>query len=556
MTKKQTMVLTVLTTTALVLALLISRKMWFRLDLTASRAFTISPVSRNLYAEISEQVRITYFISDKLKNLHPIPGEVEDLLREYAARSHGRITVSLKDPIKANMADTVEQLGIQGQPLDVMEQDQAGVLMVYSGILIEYLDAIDVLPLVFSLDTLEYDLTSRIRALVRGSSREAGVLVGDSARQWQQDYGYVGQTLAQAGYRVRTINPGDEISPTSLPVLIVLGGAGELDEWALYRIDHYLQSGGKVLFALESIAVDTAYSLAAQPITDGGLLAMVSFYGATVRPSLVLDVSCQTIRIEARGRYQLIEYPFWIAALNQFAASGHPVSSAFNGVDLFWASPIDLNPPAGVEGTALFTTTPEAWLQSQNFYLDPNQSYYFMMEQSETTGSKILAAALNGRFPSWFADVPRPVREGSDEELPDLPPHAAESRIVVIGDTDIASSVSIQAVQSRRNLNFLVKTLDWLGNDDDIITIRNREAASGRLDRIADPAARIKRMALVRIINIFFIPALVIALGVAMALQRRKLLLAGQRITAITADGSNSSNGSTSNGSNGGNAVS
>jgi gliding-associated putative ABC transporter substrate-binding component GldG len=531
MTRKQAILLTALTTASLILALLISRKLWFRLDLTANRAFTISPVSRNLYAEISEQVRITYFISDKLRGIHPIPGEIEDLLREYAARSHGRITVSLKDPVKTNMTETVEQLGIKGQPLETVEQDQASVAMVYSGILIEYLDAVETLPLVFSLDTLEYDLTSRIRAMVRGSSREAGVLVGDADRQWEKDYGYLGQALVQAGYRVRPLNPGDEISP-SLPVLIVLGGAAELDEWALYRIDHYIQNGGKVLFALESVAVDSAYSLAAQPIANSALLDMVSFYGATLQPALVLDVSCQTIPIETRGRggyaqYQLINYPFWVAALAQFAAPGHPVSSAFAGVDLFWASPLELNPPQGVEGTALFSTTPEAWLQTRNFSLDPNQSYYFVMEQAETTGPRDLAAALSGRFPAWFAGVPKPVREGSDEELPDLPPHAEESRLVVIGDTDIATSAYIQAVRSQRNLDFLVKTLDWLGNDDDIIAIRNRESAAGRLDRIAEPVERAKRMALVRIINIAIVPALVIALGVFVNVRRRRLFLGG-----------------------------
>ncbi|MDR1909874.1 MAG: GldG family protein [Spirochaetaceae bacterium] len=540
MTRRQALLLTALTTAALVLALLISRKLWFRLDLTRTRAFTISPVSRNLYAGISGEVRITYFISDKLRGLHPLPGEIEDLLREYAARSHGRITVSLKDPVKANMADAVEQLGIRGQPLETVEQDQASVAMVYSGILIEYLDAVETLPLVFSLDTLEYDLTSRIRAMTRGSSRDVGVLVGDSQRQWREDYGYLNQTMTDAGFKVRLINPGDEIGP-SLPALVVLGGAAELDDWTLYRIDHYLQGGGRALFALESVNLDANYGLSARPLEDSGLLAMMSHYGAALEPAYVLDVSCQTIPIESQGRggytqYQLIAYPFWVAALPQFAGADHPLSSGFSGADLFWASPLALSPPEGVTGTALFSSTPDAWLQQQNFYLDPNQSYSFALEQSATKGQRVLAAALTGRFPSWFAGQPRPVREGSDEELPALPPRTEESRIVVIGDSDIAFSGYIQAVRSQRNLDFLVKTLDWLSNDDDIISIRKREAAAGRLDRIADPEARLERMALVRIVNIVILPALVAALGVFAAMRRRSFLAAAHPAKVPGAD--------------------
>ncbi|MDR2516210.1 MAG: GldG family protein [Spirochaetaceae bacterium] len=533
MKRKEALVLTVLVTASLVLCLLISRRLWFRLDLTAAKAFTISPVSRNLYAEIEDQVRITYFISAKLKSIHPIPGEVEDLLREYAARSRGKITIHVKDPVKSNMAETMEQLGIQGQPLETVEQDQASVAMVYSGILIEYLDKIEVLPLVFSLDTLEYDLTSRIRAMVRGSTREAGILVGDAGRSLADDYSYFNETIIRAGYRVRTINPGEEISPL-LPVLIVLGGAAELDEWALYRIEYYLRGGGKVLFALEGVNTDARYTLTAEPAADKGLLAMVSFYGASVRPVLALDVSSQTIPLTVQGpggypQYQLMRYPFWIAALDQFAAAGHPVVSGFSGADLFWASPLELNPPEGVEAETLFSTTPEAWLQTQNFYLDPNQSFYFTMEKDQTTGQQILAAALRGRFPSWFAGISKPVREGSGEELPGMIEEAAESRMVVIGDTDFAASTYIQAVRSQRNLDLAVKILDWLGTDDDIISIRSRETASGRLDRITDPEKRLERMAQARFITVFAVPALVIAAGIFAGMRRRKFLAADGR---------------------------
>jgi ABC-type uncharacterized transport system involved in gliding motility auxiliary subunit len=244
MTKRQVTTITILSLAAMILIALISQRLWFRLDLTATRAYTISPVSRNLHTEIPDQVRITYYISEKLSAIHPAPRELEDLLREYAAYSRGRIRLTVRDPVKAELNREVEALGIIPQQIEVVEKDQTNIATVYSGIVIEYLDETDVIPFAFNPETLEYDLTSRIRTLVRGTTREAAFLVGDPRKEWSRDYAILNQAFAQSGFRVRVIRPGDEI-PDSLPSLFVLGGVEDLDDWALYRIDRYIQGGGR-----------------------------------------------------------------------------------------------------------------------------------------------------------------------------------------------------------------------------------------------------------------------------------------------------------------------
>ncbi|MDR2053229.1 MAG: GldG family protein [Treponema sp.] len=526
MNRKQSAILTALTIAAFALAFLVSQRVFFRLDLTKNRAYTISDVSRRLYTEIPDQVRITYFISDKLASIHPLPGEITDLLREYAAYSRGRIQVTLRDPVKANMVEAVESLGITGQQIETVEQDQASIATVYTGILIEYLDMMEVLPTVFSLDTLEYDLTSRIRAMIRGTEREAGILVGDSQKQWARDYSYLDRAMTGSGYKLRVIVPTD-IIPPSLPMLLVFGGVEDLDDWDLYRIDHYIQSGGKVFFAVETAAVDMEYGANVRLLEDRGLLAMLSSYGARVKPALALDRAALTLPFQSAGpggqtQIRFVRYPFFISVLNQFGNPRHPVTSGFNGIDVFWASPIELVPVEGVEETTLFTTTPDAWLQTENFSINPDQSYGFNLEEEATLGTKILGAALTGKFPSWFKGKPKPAREGVDDELPDMPAEAGDSRIVVIGDTDFGSAY-IQYTRSQQNLDFFIKAVDWLGNDDDIIGIRSREASSGRLDKITDGEKRAAAMVFARILNVVFIPLAVIVLGLLIALRRRRL---------------------------------
>ncbi|MDR2434802.1 MAG: GldG family protein [Treponema sp.] len=524
MTRKQTAILTVLSLIALALAFLVSRRFWFRLDFTRNRAYTISEVSRNLHNEIPDQVRITYYLSDKLRSMHPMPGEIEDLLREYAAYSRGKIRLVVRDPVKARLAEQVERLGIQPQQIQTVAEDQSSLVTVYTGLAIEYLDTIEVLPVVFSLDTLEYDLTSRIRALVRGSERQIGIIVGDSFRRWNEDYVYLNQAFAGAGYKPRLISPGDEI-PDSLPALFVLGGVEELDNWALYRIDRYIRQGGKALFALDGIYVDTLGSLEARKQNDQGLLEMVASYGVTVRPEIVLDRAALTLQYRTGSpgggvQYRIIRYPHWIGILPESGNLEHPVSAHFGGVDLFWASPLELHSPEGVEAIPLFTSTGDAWVMRDTFYTNPDAAYLFERDAVQTRGLKILGASLTGTFPGWFANAPKPVREGSEEELPDMPARPRPSRIIVIGDTDFATTL-ISASGGMQNLDFLLQAADWLGNDDDIIGIRNRESQAGRLDRIIDPEKRIAAMRLAQFVNVILMPLLVIFAGLLLAWRRR-----------------------------------
>jgi len=534
--KQQETVITLLTVAALVLALLVSQRLWFRLDLTESRGYTISPVTKKLREEIPDQVRITYYLSKNLEAVHPAPGEVRDLLNEYAAYSRGKIRVSVRDPEKAGLSAEVERLGLSPQQIQTVEKSQASVATVYSGIVIEYLDQVEVLPFVFALDTLEYDLTSRIRGMVRGEERQAGFLVADARREWQRDYGTLGAVFSQAGYRLRQLRPGDEI-PGDLSFLFVLGGAEDLDDWALYRIDHYIQGGGKVCFAVEGVSVNERLEARALAEDGGQLLKMLSAYGVEVQKNLVLDrsalnITYQTVSPGGSRLYRIARYPLWVGVLPRNGSAGHPVTAGFGGTDLFWGSALALSPPAGVEGEVLFTSTPEAWLETKNFAVNPDMPYLMESEAGATRGQKVLAVALSGVFPSFFTGKEKPRREGSEEELPDLPGEgqAQQTRLIVVGDADMASNLT-EYTQSGRNFDFLLKAALWLGNDDDIISIRSRIPPAGRLDRIEDPAARLGAMAFAQILNEALVPLALVVYGVVHALRRRRRLLSNTTTT-------------------------
>jgi ABC-type uncharacterized transport system involved in gliding motility auxiliary subunit len=371
--------------------------------------------------------------------------------------------------------------------------------------------------------------------MVMDTERWIGVIIGDSFRQWREDFSFLGRSLEDSGFRVRQISAGDEI-PENLPGLFVFGGVEELDPWALYRIDRYIQQGGKVLFAVKGVYVDTVYgSVEARHLEDQGLLAMIASYGAVIRPELTLDRNALTLQYQTRSpsgglQYRIVRYPLWIGVLADNGNSQHPVSSGFSGLDLYWSSPLELYPSEGIEAVTLFTSTPQAWSMRENLFTSPEVMYMLEMEAAHTRGTKILGASLSGTFPSFFRGFEKPVREGSDEELPDLPDYTNPSRVIVIGETDFATNM-INATQARHNLDFLLRAADWLVSDDDIISIRNRQPQIGRLDKIHDSADRKSAVRFIQVLNVGVIPLLVIAAGIFLAWRRKQRSLFSQEIS-------------------------
>jgi ABC-type uncharacterized transport system involved in gliding motility auxiliary subunit len=505
------------------LGFLVSRRLWFRLDLTKGRTYTISAVSRNLHNEIPDRVRITYFLSDRLKATYPMPGEIEDLLKEYAGFSRGKIQLSVKDPAKARLTEVVEQLGIIQQQMQTVEQDQASFVTVYSGIVIEYLDEIQVLPWVFSLETLEYDLTSRIRSMVRGSSRILGVLYSGDPRGFSENYQYLMNSFVMAGYQIRLINPGEEI-PETVPVVFALDGVESFDEIALYRLENFIQNGGKVFFTVKGVHINIDSDLGARPVYDRGLLEILSSYGVTVLPEIVMDRTALTIRYQTGSpsgavQVRMTRYPQWIRVLGENGNPAHPASAKFSGLDMYWASPLELSETEGVDAVPLFTTTNEAWSMREPFYTSPEMPMVFSKDAGDTAGAKILGVSLTGIFPSWFAGYPKPEQEDGSE-LPDMPAEAKPSRLIITGDTDFATSL-MNVTEAQRNIDFFIQAADWLSNDDDIIGIRSKESRSNRLDKIIDPAKRTAAMRFAQLVNVFLIPLLVIIAGLLLAWRRR-----------------------------------
>jgi ABC-type uncharacterized transport system involved in gliding motility auxiliary subunit len=522
--KRRSLVILLLSLAVIIAAVLVAERFSLRLDLSSDGANTLSKASRQLYKEIPEQVRITYYLSPTLSDRHPGPRAVEGLVRSLAAASRGKIAVDVADPSAGKKESAVEALGISPQRMQVVEKNEQRVALVYSGLVVQYLGRSQVLPFVISTDTLEYDLVKAIKAAIADKKPIASILIGDADKTLANDFKTLSQALSRSGWEAKELRAGDAVPPET-SVLLVLGNSS-IDDYDAYRIDAYLASGGKALFAVKGVDVQVRQGLTATALKNDALLRALESYGVKVDRELVLDQSSLTAPFQMNSPYggqtiSYVRYPHWVMTRPEYRDAKSPLTARSAGLDLFWPSPLESQPRAGVEYSALVKSTPKAWLQKNRFAISPEEVGQYAAEASSTTGQYVLAATLSGTLPSAYAGKAPPTREGA-AALPALPQSSRPSRILVIGSSDFANDL-MTITDSTFNASFIAGAADWLSSGDDLVSIKTRGTRDSRLSKIQDPEARSALISLSYVVNLALVPIIVIAFGLARSLRRKRL---------------------------------
>ncbi len=146
-----------------------------RLDLTQNRMYSLSEVSREVVATLSEPLTIHAFFS---RNLPPPYNQVEqylrDLLEEYAVHA-GRLfnyrfhEVSGEEgevpPAVRENQKLASAYGIHPVQVQTIEKDEVTFKRVYMGLVLIHGDLIEQLPAVTTTDGLEYRITTAVQKM-------------------------------------------------------------------------------------------------------------------------------------------------------------------------------------------------------------------------------------------------------------------------------------------------------------------------------------------------------------------------------------------------------
>jgi ABC-type uncharacterized transport system involved in gliding motility auxiliary subunit len=487
-----------------VLVFLNGSRYFLRLDLTEGKQYTLSTASITTVRELANPATITYYLSSRVPAVVPEVDLVRGILEEYAAHGRDGFRLVVKDADEPDPAAEAERYGVTPQLIETVDGAEQRQAVVYSGIVIRYLDRQMTLPVVYDATTIEYDVTNALRTLVANRSRSIGILVGDRSRSLHTDYHVLATRLA-GSFAVRDVEPGRPV-PADLDALFVLGNRHLSREDVVY-VDEYLMRGRGVLFAAEGVYVDIQRSMEAWTLAESPLLEALEHYGVRVRRSLVLDQSARTFRVPRDdGGWSVVgRYPQWVSMHATGAPEESYVASHFAGLDVLWASPVTVLDATAATATPLCATTNRAWLMEEPFVTDPYRVSRMEPPSPEVQSRYVVGYAVEGRFTS-FAN-------------PDA--QGANSRFIVVGDTDFASGL-MRYSDSPHNLSFLERCGDWLAMDDDMLEIRTRTPASPFLDRPPTPEARRGASRFATVVNVVLVPSVVGAYGLLRRRRRRR----------------------------------
>ena len=515
------------TTTLMVLAIVVvanavSMNVFKRLDLTEGRIFSLYPASKRVVGNLDDTFLVKAYFS---KNLPPPYNTnakfVQDKLEEYRAYGKGRFRFEFVDPSDdAELEQEAQKHRIPPVQVQVVEQDQFQSKRAYMGLVFLYQDRQEAIPVVENPLGLEYEITATIKKLTSESEQlpVVGFLTGHQEPQLNELT--VVQQVFQKQYRIQAVDVKDgKRVPDDVTVLIIAAPRTDLDDWEQYAVDQYIMKGGKVAFLIDKVNADLQFQRATPiPLKMDAWLA---HYGVVVANNLVGDILNPGILSisQQQGAFRMVsQVPFpFIPAFRDFNRSNVMVKD-LERVSLYFASSVDTTAARerGLRVEPLFYSSEKSSVQERVFNINPTERW--TPEQFDR-GPQVMAAVVSGSFRSYFSDKDIPAPNDTTEAVPTLGDStlsaSPESRLVVIGDGEFF--VDSKGGSDRDNLLFFQNMVDWLAQDEDLITIRSREVTDRSLRAVSPPTRRFLKYA-----NAVGSPLLVVAFGIATWQLRRR----------------------------------
>ena len=450
-----------------------------RWDLTAGGQYSLSDQTRQVLDTLAGPVRIRVFARE------PDFPRYRDRLEEYAYQT-SRVTVDYID------ADRQPMLARQYE------------VQTYGTIVFEYEGRLERVE-----SDAEQDLTNALITVVEGAEQTVYFLEGHGEKTHagtdRDGYGTVSAALALDNFEVESLVLAQQGAvPDDATVVVAAGPQTDLLPGEVDALRAYLDGGGKLLLLLDP-------PLTGDEPAPEGLLGLVREWGIEAGADVVVDASGVGQLFGADASVPVAaSYPF------------HPITERFN---LLTAYPLSRSVSAatgvadGRVAQPFIETGPQSWREMDIDSLATGQ-VELDEEEGDRPGPVSIGMAVSAPAPSP-ADVPGGVGgdAGEDEDGLDggatddgsdsAPP---ETRLAVIGDSDFASN-AVVGIQGNRDM--FLNTVNWLAQQENLISIRAREPEDRRLTLTASAQRRLFWL------SVLLLPAGILGAGVYTWMGRR-----------------------------------
>ena len=481
-----------------------------RLDTTAERIYTLSSGTQGLLGKIEEPITLDFYFTKSATGL-PIAYKnyatrVEEMLRQYARASRGKITLNVIDPRpdtpeeeRATAARIQPQLipttGEQIQfGLVATQADQQKTLSALNPQREQFLEY-DLSQLIYSVQQIDKKKLGLLTSLpLQGTSpQEAQMMM--MMRQQPQPGQFVTTEWEKTFQIIRIESTATEL-PAGLDALAVIHPQN-LAPKLQFAVDQFILGGRPVFLAVDPASQYFKRQSNPQQSMLGGptpnvssdFAPLLSAYGINYDPQKIVGDLENATQVQTQGG-QLARYPVWLnLRRGNFNATSAPTGQLNSAL---FIEPGFLT--AQTDATTTFTPLVESSAQSGDIaamalqFSQPDA----IARQITPTGKKTLAALVTGKFKTAF-----PAGAPQDPDKKDAAPAATPtpttpalneskttSTLFVIADTDwLFDDYSIRkmnffgqtaAEPFNDNLAFAANTLEFLSGSSDLISLRGK----------------------------------------------------------------------------------
>lgn len=159
-----------------ILANLVGNKAFFRLDITAPKAYSLSKESKTLVQNLEEPLAIKVFFTENLPApYNTVEQYIQDILLEYKGAGNANFSYEFYDMNLNESLDLAHSYGLRQVQIQEVKNNEVGFKHAYMGIVLLYGDKIEVLDGINSPNGLEYKLTSQMGKMISTVNALAGL---------------------------------------------------------------------------------------------------------------------------------------------------------------------------------------------------------------------------------------------------------------------------------------------------------------------------------------------------------------------------------------------
>lgn len=540
----------------------------FRMDLTAEKRYTLSDATIQMLEQLDDYAYFkVYLEGDFPAGFKKLRNETRDMLEEFKAYSPF-IEFNFINP--SGMSDNQERegliqelikKGLQPTNLHVNKKDGNSRILIFPGLILEYKGkevAVDLLKtqqgvspervLNNSIESLEYSLASALLqimdaqkptvAFLDGHGELGGAHIADIANTLNEYY-YLGSLRIDE--RMSSLFALDTatnqlLDQPMIDALIIAQPIQSFSEADKYILDQYIMYGGKVFWLIDPVFANMdSLQQRSQTIAiknELNLEDQLFKYGVRLNANLLLDLNARSIPIVTGiiGNQPQQELLPWMYFPVLMPHSNHPIVRNLNSIMTEFPSTIDTIASADVKKTILLQSSLYSRLVDAPAIIDlgmleeqPNAAHYQLPPQP-------VAVLLEGEFSSLFANrIPPKLKD--HYKFPEQKKTSQKTAMLVCSDGDLIKNQLHynqhyplplgfdQFTQSSYgNKDFIVNAVNYLTQENGLITIRSREIKL----RLLDKNKVAENLVFIQIVNVVLPLVLMLILGLVLAYFRKR----------------------------------